>query len=244
MKCMHAGLACAAALMAAAASQALGAGLRVEPVLLNLEAPTVASFVTLHNDADKEMAVQARVFTWGERNNTEDLQPANTVAVSPPIASIAPGEDYTVRVVRVATTPVKGEEAYRLWIDELPDPRRQGRAGLNILIRQSIPVFFRAQDLAAPSLSWSARMAGGKLEVVAQNNGDEHMRVATLQLRDSAGKTVSFGTGLIGYVLGHSSLTFTVPHPPRGFGAGGAISIAAQGSGTKIAATAQLQTLP
>jgi fimbrial chaperone protein len=235
-------LACAAALFAATGSPAIGAGLRVEPVLLNLEAPVASSFVTLHNGADKEMAVQARVFHWSIRNNEDILQPASGVAVSPPIAQIAPGEDYTVRVVRIDGSPVAGEEAYRLWIDELPDGKHLGRAGLNMLIRQSIPVFFHAQDMSPPSLVWSARMAAGKLVVEAQNSGDQHMRIVSLQLRDSTGKTVSFGSGLIGYVLGHSSLTFTAPHPPHGFGAHGAIAIAAEGNTGKFDATAQLQS--
>jgi fimbrial chaperone protein len=215
----------------------------VEPVLLNLEAPTAASFVTLHNSDDQEMAVQTRVFRWGERDGTEDLQPATDVAVSPPIATIGPGEDYTVRVVRVAGTPVHGEEAYRLWVDELPDGRRHGASGLSILIRQSIPVFFRAQELAKPNVTWSARRDGGKILIVAQNSGDEHMRVVGLQLHDSAGKAVSFGTGLIGYVLGHASLTFTATHPPPGFGTGGTIDVDAQGNTGKMHATAQLPAL-
>ncbi len=217
-------------------------GLKVEPVLLTLEAPTAASFVTLHNSDDKAMAVQARVFRWSEPDSTEDLQPADEVAVSPPIATIGPGEDYTVRVVRVAETPVRGEEAYRLWIDELPDSRRRNAAGLNILIRQSIPVFFRAQDMAAPNLTWSARRAGRTILVVAQNTGDEHMRVVGLRLRDSAGRTMSFGAGLIGYVLGHASLTFTAAHLPPGFGADGTIEIEAQGNTGEMHATAELQS--
>jgi fimbrial chaperone protein len=232
------------AALVAPSAQAGAPGLRVEPVLLNLEAPAAASFVTLHNSDDKDMAVQTRVFRWSERDNTEDLQPATDVAVSPPIATIGPGEDYMVRVVRVAETPVRGEESYRLWIDELPDARRRGPSGLNILIRQSIPVFFHAQDMAAPNLTWSARREDGKILLVAQNSGDEHVRIIALQLHDSAGKTVSFGAGLIGYVLGHASLTFTAKHPPPGFGADGTIAIDAQGNTGNIHATTQLHAEP
>ncbi len=233
-----------AAMLAAPGAKAGPTGLRVEPVLLNLEAPAAASFVTLHNSDDKDMEVQTRVFRWSEHGDMEELQPATDVAVSPPIATIGPGEDYMVRVVRVAETPVRGEEAYRLWIDELPDARRHGASGLNILIRQSIPVFFHAQDIAAPSLTWSARRERGKILLVVQNSGDEHARLIALQLHDSAGKTVSFGAGLIGYVLGHESLTFTAPHPPPGFGADGTIFIDAQGNGGKMHATAQLHAEP
>jgi fimbrial chaperone protein len=234
-------LACAAVL---SASPAFAGGLQVEPVLLELDAPVAASFLTLHNGNDKEMSVQTRVFRWRQTNGAEDLQPTEDVAVSPPIVTIPAGADYTVRVVRTATAEVRGEESYRLWVDELPDERRNWRAGLNILIRQSIPVFFRAPDLAAPSIDWSARLVHGQVQVTAQNSGDEHVRLASLSLRDTPGNTASFGRGLVGYVLGHASMTFTIPHPPRGFGAGGAVSIMAQGTSGTLDATAPLQILP
>ncbi len=234
-------LACASML---AASPAFADGLRVEPVLLELDAPAAASFLTLHNGTDREISVQTRVFRWLQSNGAEVLQPADEVAVSPPIVTIPPGADYTVRVVRTVSSEVRGEESYRLWVDELPDERRSWRAGLNILIRQSIPVFFRGPDLAAPSIDWSARLAGGQVQVTAHNGGDERVRLASLSLRDSTGTTASFGRGLIGYVLGHSSMTFTIPHPPRGFGAGGAVTIMAQGTSGMLHATAPLQTLP
>jgi fimbrial chaperone protein len=220
------------------------AGLRVEPVLLELDAPAAASYLTLHNDNDTEISVQTRVFRWQQSNGADDLQPAEDVAVSPPIVTIPPGADYTVRVVRTAASQVRGEESYRLWIDELPDERRNWRAGLSILIRQSIPVFFRAPDLAAPSIDWSVRLASGQLQVTARNSGDERMRIAALSLRDASGHTAAFGRGLVGYVLGHAAMTFTIPHPPHGFGAGGAVSITAQGTSGMLDATAPLQILP
>jgi fimbrial chaperone protein len=56
---------------------------------------------------------------------------------------VAPGTDYTVRIVRTAKGPVAGEESYRLLIDQLPEPKDRKANQVSLVIRHSIPVFFR-----------------------------------------------------------------------------------------------------
>jgi fimbrial chaperone protein len=233
-----------AVLLAAVAGAASASGLRVEPVLLELNAPAAAGVFTLRNDEDFEVVVQTRVFRWSQSDGAERLDLATDVVASPPILTLAPGAAYTVRVVRTAKTPVQGEQAYRVVVDELPDPRRLRSGGIAILLRQSIPVFFRARALAPADVSWALRLDAGQLLVIGSNRGDERLRIAALQLRDSQGRTAGFGRGLVGYVLGRSSMAFTITRPPPGFGAGGAVSIAAESNTGAVHATAALQTRP
>ena len=234
----------AAAPPGATIATASAALLQVEPVLLEMDAPTAAGTLPLRNDEDVDVAVQTRVFRWSQVNGKESLEPATGVAASPPIVTLAPGADYTVRVVRTSKRPVRGEESYRVLVDQLPNPRRLSQSMVNILIRQSIPVFFRARETTRPNVAWSARIDHGRLLIDGNNGGDERLRVASLKLRDAAGTTVSFGDGLAGYVLGRSSMTFTIPNPPRGFGQGGTVSIDAESNSGPVHATAPLQILP
>jgi fimbrial chaperone protein len=225
-------------------SAASAAALQVEPVLLEMTAPSIAGTLNLRNDADIDVAVQTRVFRWSQSDGHESLEATSDVVVSPPIVTLAPRADYTVRVVRVTKTPLRGEESYRVLVDQLPDPRGLAKSTVNILIRQSIPVFFKALRTIPPGVAWSLRLAGGRLLIGGSNSGDERMRVASLQLRDAAGTTVSFGNGLAGYVLGRSSMNFIIPNPPHGFGAQGTVSIAAESNNGPVHATAPLQISP
>jgi fimbrial chaperone protein len=79
--------------------------------------------------------------------------------------------------------------------------------------------------LGTPNVSWSISSEGGKLVVAASNAGDERLRIASLRLKDSSGVTVSFGNGLVGYVLGRSSMSWVAPTNPHGFGVGGPVSV-------------------
>lgn len=224
------------------AGSGFAAQLSVEPVLLELNAPTAAGTLTLRNDEDVDVTVQTRVFRWSQIQGTENLEATTDVVASPPAVRMAPHSDYTVRVVRTSKQPVRGEESYRVIVDQLPDARRQSPLAINILIRQSIPVFFRAAQLTRANVSWSLAYERGKVVVTASNSGDERLQIASLRLRDAAGSTINFGNGLVGYVLGRSSMSFIAATPPRGFGAGGGpVSITAESNNGPVHAAAPLQ---
>jgi fimbrial chaperone protein len=238
---------CGSAAAAAAISFALmcmaGASeLRVEPILLELNAPAAAGTLTLRNDEDVKITVQTRVFQWSQSNGRESLDPTTDIVASPPIVSLAPHTDYTVRIVRTSKQPVRGEESYRLFIDQLPAPQRQGQRTVAILVRQSIPVFFRAAQLNKARVMWSLAHERDEVLITASNTGDERLRIADLRLRDAAGTNIGFGNGLVGYVLGRSSMTFIVTRPPRGFGAGGDVVVSAATNDGPIRATVPLQS--
>jgi fimbrial chaperone protein len=208
--------------------RSVAAQLSVGPVLLELTAPAAAATLTLVNNEDHEITVQTRVLRWSQRNGEETLEPTTDVVASPPSITLAPDADYTIRIVRTSKRPVEGEESYRVLVDQLPDYRRAQSSGVNMLIRQSIPVFFRATQSRAPDVSWSLSREGINFTLRATNRGDTRLRIASLKIRDATGKTISLGDGLVGYVLGNSSMTWPIPYLPYGFGETGGVRINAQ----------------
>lgn len=196
------------------------ASLRVSPVLVDLSAPTATSQLSVFNDATKPLNVQVRIFRWTQKDGRDVLEPAQGVAVSPPIAQLKPGGENMVRIVRTSKKPVSGEESYRVVVDELPPTARQAITVV-MVVRHSIPVFFAQPDAAEASVSWSIRSVSGGYQVTAQNRGSKRFKVANLQLK-SAGRTVGEQDGLVGYVLGRSTAQWFVPARGR---QGGAITI-------------------
>jgi fimbrial chaperone protein len=217
--------------------------LRVEPVLLELNAPAAAASLTLRGGDDGEVVVQTRVLRWSQVNGKEILEPTSDVVASPPSVKLAPGADYVVRVVRVTKRPVQAEESYRVLVDQLPDLRTQRTRSVNLLLRQSIPVFYRSRQIAPSNVTWTLGTENDRLVLTASNAGDERLRIASLRLRDTA-NTVSFGSGLVGYVLGQSSMSWTAPNSPHGFGAGGTVSIDAETDKGPLHASVQWRGRP
>jgi fimbrial chaperone protein len=201
------------------------ASLQVAPVLVEVPAPGAASTLKLRNDGAKPINAQIRVFRWTQAGGADVLTPTDDVAASPPSASIKPGTDYTVRVVRTSKEPVAQEEAYRLLIDELPEGGSTSAATVNIDLRYSIPVFFTTPG-APPKLGFDFQ-GSNKPTITVSNAGDRRIRLAKLKFTDGRGLIANFGDGLAGYVLGRSSRNFDVPASARGFGVGGVVSMSA-----------------
>jgi fimbrial chaperone protein len=215
------------AISAACPVPAFAAALRVEPVLVEVFAPGAAAALTLHNGDASEVNVQIRVFRWSQANGKETLEPTADVAISPPAAKLAPHGEQVVRIVRVGKQPLQTEESYRIFVDQLPRYEGKSRGTVNLLVRQSIPAFFSPSPGREPSLAWSLVHDGGKLVLSARNAGPRRARISSLTLT-AAGKSVSFGNGLVGYALADSTMSWVVPGHKRSFDAGGPVMVEAQ----------------
>ena len=172
--------------------------LTVEPILLEMNAPSAAGVLKLRNDSDVDVIAQTRVLRWTQVDGVEKLEPTTDVVSSPPEVSLAPKVDYVVRIVRVSKQPVRGEESYRVLVDQLPSNPRTSNPTVRLIVRQSIPVFFRAQGVGPADVSWSVRRKGEVLVLNAVNAGDERLRLASLRIQDASGTAISFGPGLAG----------------------------------------------
>lgn len=230
------------AILGLGVGQALGSALQVTPVRIQVDLPAVVSTITVSNPGDEPLAAQLRVFKWTRVNGKDDLQPTKDVVASPPLARLAPGQPYVVRIIRVSKTPVDGEESYRLFVDEIPNLLTKAPSfGPRFAIRQSIPMFF-TDPAASPRLSWAAAVQNGKLVLKARNEGGKRVRISALKVSNGAGASLGFGDGFIGYVFGRSNEQWTAVAAPKGFAAGGTISILAQSDNGPIKATATIQS--
>jgi fimbrial chaperone protein len=147
-----------------------------------------------------------RVFRWTQVDGADRLEPTTDVVASPPGTTLAPKAEYTVRIVRTSTRPVKGEESYRLLVDEIPDPRARREGEIALVMRHSIPVFFSDGAGAPPLVAWRIERKPEGLVLVARNGGGRRLRLADLEIKDVAGKVVHRHGGLAGYVLAGSEM--------------------------------------
>ncbi|PSH66219.1 fimbrial biogenesis chaperone [Phyllobacterium sophorae] len=185
------------------------ASLRVSPTNLEMTVPGSAGILTLTNEAKRPINVQIRVFRWTQVNGAEQLDPTNDVVVSPPSTSLSANKDYAIRVLRVAKKPVVGEESYRVIVDELPDPSRKKAGAVTLVVRYSIPVFFKDQDATPPKVDWGIAKTKGSLVLTARNTGDMRLRLADVQLTQQ-GRVLGAREGLVGYVLGGASMQWPI----------------------------------
>ena len=191
------------------ATYASAASLRVAPTNLELIAPDSAAVLNLTNESRQPINIQVRVFKWTQVNGVEQLEPTTDVVASPPLAKMGPNADYVVRVVRVSKAPVRKEDSYRVIVDELPDPSRAKSGTVTLIVRYSVPVFFRNPDASAPNVTWNLTRSGRGLMLTARNNGDSRFRLSNITLKQGETK-IGSRSGLVGYVLGGATMQWPI----------------------------------
>lgn len=233
-------LAAAAAFLTPATASAQAA-LRVQPLSVDVSSPSQASSITLQNNGDEVISLQMRVFEWSQVDGQDRLVPTTEVVASPPVARIAPGSNYTIRIARTVGAAAPGaEESYRLWVDELPPASLARTEGgtVDVRLRFDLPVFFRGEG-TSPSLGWNAQQDGDVVVVEGTNTGSRHARIEGLAVRAGANE-VSLGAGLNGYVLANSTRRWTAPAGSAEALAGGSITVVTGAGGDEARQTVAL----
>lgn len=196
------------------ASAAAAAGLTVTPVSLQFQPRDTAHALWLNNSGEAPLHAQLRAYRWTQDGSRDLLQPTAELVLSPPIIELQPGEVQLVRVIRPAAAAT-AEQAYRILVDELPDPAKPVRSGLNFVMQFSVPVFAAAAVPGVPAaqLDWSLRQEGSELQLVSRNRGGRRAQITELELRDAQGRVQLAQPGLVGYALAGSGRRWVVDLP-------------------------------
>lgn len=225
----------------AAATPGIAGTLSVSPTLIDQKAPASTAALTVQTLGKEPMRVQVRLFRWVQVDGQDRLEPTRDVVASPPMLKVAPGADYTVRIVRTAKRPVTGEESYRLLVDQLPEPKDKKANQVTLVIRHSIPVFFGTGSEKPAAITWSAVKAGKGFVLTARNNGDRRFKLTNLVVKSGAGKLLRRIDGLAGYVLGNSTMSWAMTGQVA---PGSALDIVGQGEGEPFHGTSLVQPSP
>lgn len=212
----------------AAVAAATAGGLQIAPVSLQIPNNASAEAIWLSNPGDAPMHAQVRVFQWTQQDGEDMLAPSTQLTISPPLVEIAPGARQLLRVIRSSAAPAAGVElTYRLIIDELPiavavdsatsaaENARKRSAGINFVMRYSVPVFVGdpAAQAIGQSLDWSLHKAVHVWSLRVHNRGSMRAQVAEIRALTADKDSTLLRSGLVGYVLPGSTMEWKFPAP-------------------------------
>lgn len=204
----------AVALLASAftAGSALAGSIELSPVSLQMVGRERTTTLRVRNTEAQPITLQLRTVDWTQQNGQDTYAPSKTLAVSPPVFTLQPGETQTVRVVIEHVDKVKVEKAYRLILDQIPASSLQGQAGVVVPIRVLLPVFLTPTSDARPRLTWALKTSPSGGVLTAANTGAARERLVGLKI--TSGPTQVYADeGLSGYVLAGSTRTFALRGP-------------------------------
>ena len=158
--------------------------LSVSPTNISVYAPEKVARLTLSSEKLNSIDLQVQIFKWTQKDGQEILTPTRDVISTPPIVKVPAKGSQIIRLVRVATTPINGEESYRIITNELPQPtiflQKKG-AQAQMTMSFSIPAYFMSKD-SNPKMEFAAERLGNSLSIKGTNSGNRHFKVKDLSI--------------------------------------------------------------
>lgn len=166
------------------ATEAPAAGFSVSPTRLELTPDNRVVALTLTNSRNREASIQLEIKHWSQQYGEDIYESTDELLATPPIFTLAAGEQQIVRVGLRRPPDPETELSYRLFLQELPPPTPEGFQGLQMVLRMGVPVFVSPAG-AEPrhDLNWQAeRIDDNQLRLQVENRGNGHAQVTGLGL--------------------------------------------------------------
>jgi fimbrial chaperone protein len=217
-------LVCLSGLFLAPTGAQAAATVLIWPIDPFLAADKKATELWIENQGSSATTMQVRIVRWQQQGGYERYQQQQDVVASPPILRIDRGGKQLIRLIKQSPVPQGKEFAYRIIIDEIPQPTADTKPqiGLKLQMRYSIPLFVYGQGVPVEdegdnhvlvdgrNLSWNNTTLDGKPAIEVRNRDLVHVRLSDVSLRQG-GHERQIAPGLLGYVLPGESRSWPLP---------------------------------
>lgn len=190
---------------------------RVAPARVFLDREAKSSVVTVVNEGDEKVNLQCKAMEWSQDPQGRDVyQETNDLIFFPRILMLEKGEQKIIRAgIKMPATA--REKTYRLFIEEIPQPRKStaDAAQLTVAVRFGVPFFIRPlKEELAGELS-ATGVAKGIVSATVKNTGNSHFRIIEVLLKGKNGKgEETFASKLEGwYLLAGASRLYSAAIP-------------------------------
>ncbi len=189
-----AGLARIALLASFALSMVAHAGqFSVSPVRIYMAPKDRATAITLVNEGDTELVMQADIYLWKQKPNGEDdLTLSEDMILAPPIIKLAPRARQVVRLALLKPLPAGQQHHYRMIVREVPEalPPVEG-AQVQIALAFSLPVFITPPELKRKVVCTAQRSTPRAVQVECDNQGSAHALASQFTLLSEGGDVLA-----------------------------------------------------
>jgi fimbrial chaperone protein len=204
-------LALAAVVLATLVAPEADAGVfSVVPVRIYMTPRDRAVAITVTNEGDTEMVLQAEVNTWRQKPDGTDEQVASEdLILSPPILKLPPRARQVVRLARLGPPDATQQLTYRLIMREVPEVGApKDRIQIPVALALSMPVFITPPGAKREMKCDAARGNGSIVQVSCANAGNAYAQVRSVQVLKGADVLGKLDGGF--YVLPGARKTLTV----------------------------------
>jgi fimbrial chaperone protein len=172
------------------AAPAYAGAFTVTPVRIYMTPRDKAVAVTITNESDEQLVMQADLYVWKQKPDGEDdLTLTDDMFLSPPIIKLAGKSHQVVRLARLNNAPSDRQLTYRMIVREIPEARpAKEKIQLQIALAFSMPVFITPKGAKSKLDCVVARTAADSINAVCENSGNAYAQTLNFELTDAAGE--------------------------------------------------------
>ncbi len=174
----------------------------VTPVRIYMTPKDRAVAVTITNEGDSQIVLQADLNAWSQKpDGTDEQVPTEDLILSPPIIKLAPGARQVVRLALLKPADASRQLIYRMIMREVPEAvaARDKTLQVPISLALSLPVFITPPP-AKRDVNCQADPGGSPaLTVSCSNTGTAYAQVREILVTRGAQTLATFEGGA--YIL-------------------------------------------
>jgi fimbrial chaperone protein len=188
---------------------------RVTPIRLDFDRGAKSGVITIINEGDEKLHVQMRAFEWNQDAEGKDQYvETNEIIFFPRMMTLEKKEERILRAgIKIPATTK--EKTFRLFIEEIPGPRKAEGVNVAIAIRFGVPIFAKPFKEVAKGEIEKIELSKGLLNVRVKNTGNVHFTINSVDIKgkNSKGEEI-FSKEISGWYLLHNvSRSYTAPIP-------------------------------
>jgi len=184
-------------LLMAASATALAGLFSVTPVRIFMTPRDRAVAITLTNEGDADVALQADIHAWTQSSQGEDqLALTEDMILSPPIIKLAPRARQVVRLALLRAPDASRQLTYRLIVREVPEATlpKDNTMEVPIALALSMPVFI-TPPAARHGVNCEVLRSGPGLQALCSNSGTAYAQVREISLKRNDAVVARFQGG-------------------------------------------------
>jgi fimbrial chaperone protein len=188
------GLVASLLFMAVFISPAIAADFQIQPTTLDLGGSVKSGVFSVINNGNDQIDFQVSVKEWNQDEKGKDVYvDTKEIVFFPKVMSVEANGQRAVRI-GVKAPPSPKEKTYRLFVEEIPTPKKtsdvklQGKiqAGLTIAFRFSMPIFVKPLRPQESYVLDRIEMSKGAVKAIVKNTGNVHVKLSAVKF---SGKT-------------------------------------------------------
>jgi fimbrial chaperone protein len=184
---------------------------RVTPIRLDLGREAKSGVITVINEGSEKLQVQIKAFEWMQDAEAKDIYTeTNDIIFFPKIIVFEKNEERIIRAgIKILAT--KKEKTYRLFIEEIPEPKKAEGVNVSFAIRFGVPIFVKPLKEETKGEIGKIEMSKAIFSAIVKNTGNMHFIINSINVKGKnlKGKEI-FSKELSGwYLLSGASRLYT-----------------------------------